>query len=150
MKKVISLILLLVSTQLVAQIEKDKALHFLGGNLFGLAGAGIAKEISNGNRFWTFAGAVGGSALVGVGKEAIDSREGGSGWSNGDLLATVLGGVTVGITIDLFTDHSSRRKTRPQGGLTTNNEDKIDLVLELKDGHLPSLTQLAMPELFSE
>lgn len=150
MRKVISLFLLLVSTQLFAQIEQDKALHFLGGNLYGLAGAGIAKQISKGNRFWTFAGAVGGSALIGLGKEAIDSKEGGSGWSNEDLLATIIGGATVGITIDLFTDHGSRRKTKPRGGLTTDKEDKLDLVIEFKDDQLPSLSQLAMPELFSK
>ncbi len=133
-----------------SQIENDKVLHFVGGNLFGLAGAGIAKQISHGDRFWTFAGAIGGSALAGLGKEAVDSGNGGSGWDNEDLLATVLGGVTVGITIDLFTDHKRRRKTRPMGGLTTETNTTFDIVDTMEQIPLPSLSQLAMPELFLE
>ena len=70
--------------------------------MFGLAGAGIAKQASNGNRWWTFAGAVGGSALVGLGKEAIDAGQENNSWDNDDLLATILGGVTVGVVIDIF------------------------------------------------
>ena len=59
------LIFFLIFQQSFSQIERAKALHFVGGGLFGLAGAGIAKEISDGNRWWTFAGSVGGATLVG-------------------------------------------------------------------------------------
>ncbi|WP_210423674.1 hypothetical protein [Croceivirga thetidis] len=127
-----------------AQIENDKILHFVGGNLYGLAGAGIAKQVSNGNRFWTFAGAIGGSALVGLGKEAIDSNPNGSGWDNGDLLATILGGATVGITIDIFTDHKKNRKTKPQGGLTVGFVPELQ-ELQMVDNRLPTLSELALP-----
>lgn len=112
MKKVLALILILMTVHGHAQIERDKALHFVGGNLFGLAGAGIAKHLSDGNRFWTFAGAVGGATLIGLGKEAVDAGQRENGWDNDDLLATVLGGVTVGVTIDLFTDHKGKRKRK--------------------------------------
>lgn len=150
MKKAITLFFFVVSINSEAQIENDKILHFVGGNLYGLAGAGIAKQISNGNRFWTFAGAIGGSALVGLGKEAIDSRPNGSGWDNEDLLATVLGGATVGITIDIFTNHKKQGSTKPRGGLTVENlpyqfNNQFDLARTL-----PTFSELSMPSLFNE
>lgn len=95
-----------------SQIENDKALHFAGGALFGLAGAGIAKEVSGGDRAWTFVGAVGSALLVGLGKEAIDAGQEGNSWDNGDILATVLGGVAVGFTIDVFTKNKRRKQAK--------------------------------------
>ncbi|WP_209065902.1 hypothetical protein [Croceivirga sp. JEA036] len=145
MSRIITIFLLCCFFKTHAQIENDKALHFLGGNLYGLAGAGIAKQISKGDRFWTFAGAVGGSALIGLGKEAIDSGKGGSGWDNDDLLATVLGGLTVGVTIDIFTDHKKKRK------LPTNKAaNKVGYVPEINaenftNAPIPSLSQLTYP-----
>ncbi len=94
------------------QVERDKALHFLGGSLFGLAGAGIAKQASDGNRVWTFLGAVTGSAVAGVAKEAIDSGQDGNQWDNDDLAATILGGITVGVAIDLFSKKKDKRRLR--------------------------------------
>ncbi|WP_420601044.1 hypothetical protein [Flagellimonas sp.] len=114
-----TLLIFMIGAQLHGQIERDKALHFLGGSLFGLAGAGVAKQISDGNRAWTFAGAVIGSALVGIGKETIDAGQEGNQWDNDDLLATILGGVTVGVTIELFS--KKRNKRRPMGSLKTQN-----------------------------
>ena len=125
-------------------------LHFVGGNLYGLAGAGIAKQISNGDRFWTFAGAIGGSALIGLGKEAVDSRTGGSGWDNDDLMATILGGATVGVTIDLFTNHKKRRKKRAGGSLTTMNYRILPSIKALPDSRLPSLVQLENAPLYCD
>ena len=119
-----------------SQIENDKVLHFAGGALFGLAGAGIAKEISDGNRYWTFAGAVGGALLVGIGKEAIDSGQDGNSWDNGDVLATALGGVAVGFTIDIFTG----KKRRNQSRTTRLNYDK-NLNVFFEDG-LPTWNEL--------
>ncbi|MBO0324011.1 hypothetical protein J0X14_17005 [Muricauda sp. CAU 1633] len=106
------------------QVERDKALHFLGGNLFGLAGAGIAKQASDGNRIWTFVGSVAGSALIGVAKEAVDSGQQENGWDNDDLAATVLGGVTVGITIDLFSKKDDNKRLR--GNYSQRDEQKFN------------------------
>lgn len=147
------LVLVLVVNQAHSQIGRDKVLHFAGGSLFGLAGAGIAKEISDGNRFWTFAGAVGGSLLVGLGKEAIDAGQSDNGWDNDDLLATVLGGVTVGIAIDIFTDHGRTKKRR--AAIATrhpfepqNHNDQLveDFDFDTSDTTLPSLNYLSIPE----
>ncbi|GGD94929.1 hypothetical protein [Maribacter cobaltidurans] len=92
-----------------SQLGEDKVLHFVGGNLFGMVGAGLANQISDGNRAWTFAGSVGGSLLIGLAKEGIDQNQYG-GWDNEDLLATVLGGVTVGVTIDVFKQKKKRKR----------------------------------------
>lgn len=89
-KMIIGLLIAFFAQHASAQLGQDKVYHFLGGNLFGLAGAGLASELSDGNRGWTFAGSVGGSLLIGLAKEAIDERQYG-GWDNDDLLATVLG-----------------------------------------------------------
>ena len=112
MRRVISCLVLLFAFNLVSsQIGQDKVLHFAGGALFGLGGAGIAKEVSNGNRYWTFAGAFGGALVAGLGKEALDATKEDNRWDNGDLLATVLGGLTVGFTIDIFTNHKKKKRT---------------------------------------
>ncbi|MEX0359758.1 hypothetical protein [Flagellimonas sp.] len=142
-----TLVVLLFASQLHAQLERDKVLHFVGGGLFGLAGAGIAKHASDGNRVWTFVGAVAGSALVGVAKEAIDSGQQDNAWDNEDLLATVLGGVTVGVSIELFS--KKRNKRRPMGSLTTQTFDPEDFKVNTKayqyvdsDSQLPTINAL--------
>jgi hypothetical protein len=94
-----------------SQIKQDKVLHFLGGNLYGLVGAGVASQISDGDRTWTFIGAIGGSLLIGLAKESIDQKQYG-GWDNADLLATVLGGATVGVTIDIFKKRKQRKRDK--------------------------------------
>ncbi|MGB5482101.1 MAG: hypothetical protein WBM91_13555 [Eudoraea sp.] len=97
----ILVMLLFVQFSMRSQIEEDKALHFAAGAFSGAAGALIASKISKRNRFWTVTGSVAASLMAGLAKEAIDKGNGGK-WDNGDLAATVLGGVTVGVSIELF------------------------------------------------
>ena len=136
------------------QVERDKALHFLGGNLFGLAGAGIAKQMSDGNRVWTFVGSVAGSALIGVAKEAVDAGQEGNQWDNEDLAATVLGGVTVGVTIELFSKKNDKKRLR--GQYTQTNKNDFDYQLKAKTEALvletipPSLNSLGFSYSFFE
>ncbi len=111
-KNVLVLITFLCSLSLLhAQLENDKILHFGAGALSGAAGAFLASEISDGDRAWTYVGAVGTSLLVGLAKESLDKNNGNT-WDNGDLGATVLGGVTVGVTIDLFSGKKRRNRTQ--------------------------------------
>ncbi|MFD0799482.1 hypothetical protein ACFQZJ_18570 [Maribacter chungangensis] len=114
-------------TNSYGQLEQDKALHFLGGNLYGLVGAGVASQISKGNRTWTFAGSLGGSLLIGLAKEAIDQNQY-NGWDNADLLATVLGGASVGVTIDIF----KQKKKRKRDALYKQAIDHVELIAPLK------------------
>jgi hypothetical protein len=75
MKKILTISLLLfLAVKAYGQIEQDKVLHYLGGNLYGLVGAGVANEISDGDRTWTFVGAVGGSLLIGLAKQQRSTR----------------------------------------------------------------------------
>ncbi|GLU45518.1 hypothetical protein [Allomuricauda sp. NBRC 101325] len=110
--RIATLLFFVLATSTYAQLEHDKTLHFIGGSLFGLAGAGIAKQASKGNRVWTFVGAVASSAIVGVAKEAVDASNPSNSWDNEDLAATILGGVTVGLAIELFAKKDSHRRLR--------------------------------------
>lgn len=151
MKKLISALVFLMCIHFVSGQDRDKVLHYIGGNLYGLAGAGIAKQISKGDRWWTFAGAIGGSALVGLGKEAIDAGQRENGWDNDDLWATILGGATVGMVIDIA-GGKKRRKLRDKAAQTSTtlhfqrtwpNQD----LTEITDfDRLPTWSELAMPK----
>jgi hypothetical protein len=111
--KIILFLLLFTQMTLCAQIRRDHVQHFGAGLLAGGAGALVASELSDGNRFWIFSGAVAGSLIAGVIKEAIDAGQEDNKWDNGDLAATAAGGVTIGITIDLFSAKSRKRKRGP-------------------------------------
>ena len=143
-----TLLFLMLVSHCHGQVERDKALHFLGGNLFGLAGAGIAKQASNGNRIWTFVGSVAGSTLIGLGKEAVDAGQRENGWDNDDLAATILGGVTVGVSIDLFAKKDDRKRLR--GRYSNLNLKKQKRVFHphtefvVLEGKLPSLNTLGI------
>lgn len=89
------------------QVKQDKVLHFAAGAISGAAGAFIASEISNRNRFWTVTGAIAASLLTGLTKETLDKRDGRA-WRNADVAATVLGGVTVGVSIELFSKKNGK------------------------------------------
>lgn len=125
------------------QIEHDKTLHFLGGNLFGLVGAGIAGEISDGDRTWTFVGSLGGSLLIGLAKESIDQRQYG-GWDNADLLATVLGGATVGLTIDIFKKRKQRKRDKLFKDAVGRSYFDIKKTFPVKTLEINSLSLLGM------
>lgn len=106
MKKLLTLFLFTVCS--LSHAQNDKLLHFGAGVVAGGAGAFLAHEISGGDKWWTIAGAVGTSLLAGMAKEAIDKNEYGT-WDNGDLAATVAGGVTVGLAIEIFSGRKNRQ-----------------------------------------
>ena len=116
-----------VHASVYGQIERDHMLHFAAGAASGAAGQLIASELSGQNRFWGFAGSITASLAAGLVKEAVDANEPDNKWDNKDLAATVLGGVTVGVTIDLF---SSRSRKRKQNALARiRNKDARSLAL---------------------
>ena len=83
-----------MSISLNAQtIQKDKQKHFIAGVVSGFVGSKITKH--------KFLGALVSSIIVGVGKEVYDEIKY-KGFDNKDILATALGGLTVGVTIKIF------------------------------------------------
>lgn len=150
MKKLIPTLVFLMCLHFVSGQDRDKVLHYIGGNLYGLAGAGIAKQISKGDRWWTFAGAIGGSTLIGLGKEAVDASQRENGWDNDDLWATILGGATVGVVIDIAGGKKRRRlKESPSKSSTAFYiDDQLSLSVTnfITDlDRLPTLSEMAMP-----
>jgi len=138
-----TLFILLSLHTMYGQLEQDKVLHFLGGNLYGLVGAGIASEISDGDRTWTFVGAVGGSLLIGLAKESIDQKQYG-GWDNTDLLATVLGGATIGVTIDIFKKKKQRKRDQLFKDAVETSQFSIQRTFPIKTTEVSSLFVLGM------
>ena len=115
------LVLLFLLAGYVSHAQNDKLLHYGAGIVAGGAGAFLAHEISGGDKWWTIAGAVGGSLLAGAAKEAIDKNRYGT-WDNGDLAATVAGGVTVGIAIEIFHGRKKRKSAK-------RSDDSVQLVM---------------------
>ena len=111
--KVIILCILIFFTALPmsAQLDKDKVLHFGAGAVSGIAGAIIADKVSDGDPYWRFAGALTASLLAGLAKEAYDENKY-KGWDNRDLAATVLGGITAGVTFNIFSKNRKKRKNK--------------------------------------
>ncbi|PRX55495.1 hypothetical protein [Flagellimonas meridianipacifica] len=146
MKRLIpTVVVLCLAITMHGQIERDKALHFVGGGLFGLVGAGVAKKASDGNRVWTFVGAVAGSTLIGLAKESVDASQEDNGWDNDDLLATILGGVAVGVTIELFSKKDKDGRLRYSGRSVAIQPqlepfDVVFLNKENTEESLPNLT----------
>lgn len=115
-----NLVLLLFLFSLVGHAQSDdKLLHYGAGVATGAVGAFIAHEISGGDKWWSIAGALGGSLAAGLAKEAIDKNKYGV-WDNGDLAATVAGGVTVGIAIEIFSGRKKRSTARRSRGKASN------------------------------
>ena len=150
MKNIFAFLFILISLHSTySQVEQDKVLHFLGGNLFGLVGAGVASQISDGDRTWTFIGAIGGSLLIGLAKESIDQKQYG-GWDNADLLATVLGGATVGVTIDIFKKRKQRKRDKLFKDAVSYSELEIKKIFLIENAEINSLSLLGMSKAVME
>lgn len=111
-------------TRLSAQVEQDKVLHFGIGALSGAAGAYVASELTDRNRFWTVTGSIATSLLAGLAKEYMDEQNSNNSWDNADLGATVLGGITVGVTIELFSRKNGKRYQSHFRGKNTDHAQR--------------------------
>lgn len=107
----VPLFVLFSSHLAMGQVTFDEKLHFGAGIVAGAAGGFVAHKISKGDKWWTIAGAVGTSLVAGVAKEAIDEAQDGD-WDNRELAATALGGVVVGVTIEVFSGKKNKKKAR--------------------------------------
>ncbi|MCJ7465654.1 MAG: hypothetical protein MUO53_03060 [Maribacter sp.] len=99
------------ATQAQSTIGVDKLKHFGVGFAIGAVGGYTANKIFKGNRYWTWAGAVGSSLAAGLVKENIDKNEY-DGWDNNDILFTTLGGAVSGLALELLLK-KNRRSRKP-------------------------------------
>lgn len=96
-----------------AQIPEDKLKHLGAGVVIGGISGLAANQLFNGDRYWTWSAAIGGSLAAGIAKESYDKSRGGS-WDNADILYTAIGGVVSGLVFELFVNKSGcRRRGRP-------------------------------------
>ena len=92
MKKI--LLTLLISTSISSANffqEKDKKLHIGVTYPIGLVASMIATK-NGATKTEAFFWGLGSAIIIGLAKEAYDSREGGSGFDNRDMIANAIGG----------------------------------------------------------
>lgn len=109
MKSILFLVVLIISTNLTAQDPGDAAKHIGAGVVIGVAGGFAAHKLTNGQRGWKWAGAVGSSLAAGLAKETFYDKPRGNEWEAKDVLYTTLGGVLSGMALDILTSNSRRR-----------------------------------------
>ncbi|SIR02656.1 hypothetical protein [Maribacter ulvicola] len=109
MKFIVLFFAFIISVHLHAQDPGDAAKHIGAGVVVGIAGGYAAHKISNGQKGWKWAGAVGSSLAVGLAKEGIYDQSKGYEWETKDVLYTTLGGVLAGMAIHILTDNTRRR-----------------------------------------
>ena len=101
----IFLIVFLFHLGMKAQDFNDKAKHFGAGFVIGGVGGYTANKMFDGNRYWTWAGAVGSSLVAGLAKESQDGTK-----EINDVMYTTLGGVASGLLLELLLN--KKRKSR--------------------------------------
>ena len=82
-------------------IETDKQSHMLGGTFGGTIGYELLYEKTK-NENKAFLGAIAGALIVGTLKESYDSTRTNNKFDNNDLIATIGGGIIIGLTINLI------------------------------------------------
>jgi len=102
MKKLILISLLLSFFNLNAQLltEDDKQRHYAAGVVIGSLAYGIILEETQ-DKTTAFIASIAAAVAAGYLKETYDKKRGYS-FDNRDLLATTYGGLTIGITLDIF------------------------------------------------
>ena len=95
----------LSNAQLLA--ENDKQKHYVAGALIGGITYGVILQETEDKKlaFW---GSIASSLVAGYIKETSDKNSGYY-FDNRDLLATTLGGLSVGVTFDIFTRKGKKK-----------------------------------------
>lgn len=109
MKLWIAILIVLFVQGVNAQIniEHDKKLHFAAGVVAGGFGYDLVMKKTN-NRKFALLGSIASAFAAGTMKELYDAKVLKGKIDEKDLLATTLGGLTVGVTINLFNKKKSR------------------------------------------
>jgi len=109
MKNLILIVLFILPTLSFSQptMEQDKLQHFFAGTVIGGITYGLVLEESK-NKTTAFIASIAGAVAAGYIKETYDKKHGYS-FDNNDFLATVSGGLTIGITLDIFAKDNKRK-----------------------------------------
>tara|TARA_R110002012_G_scaffold37245_1_gene104504 strand:- start:837 stop:1223 length:387 start_codon:yes stop_codon:yes gene_type:complete len=114
MKLILPLAFSLLFISLNAQTfieQEDKKLHYAAGILYGSVGYSyVWLKTKNKNK--AIMGGLCSSLMVGIGKELIDSTQKGNMFDVEDLAATALGGISIGVTFNLFKNEKNSKKIR--------------------------------------
>ena len=100
MKILITLLMLLCISSSCYALDYDKKLHIGASAVAGLAATAFVQAMipeASGVKKFVCATAL--AMIPGIAKEAYDSRSGGSGWDNEDLLADFVGAAGMPATI---------------------------------------------------
>lgn len=143
--------LLLACSYSQGQATSNAVKHLGAGVAIGAVGGYAAHKIFNGNRAWTWAGAVGSSLAAGLAKETYDQSRGAAVWENDDIIYTATGGVISGLVMDMLLNkrRSSGKKcgcpplanymNRIDSNFTTDFEtDSGDIAAAIQANHLIS------------
>lgn len=95
-------ILLLLLNYWRYSFTTDKKLHALVGALLGSVGYLVTYKLTYGNRLASCLVGICLAWFVGFLKEVYDSRDGGSGFNDADLIYTILGGIVFSVITDLL------------------------------------------------
>ena len=112
MRSMFFILIIFISGGIDAQIALDKQKHYVAGIITATTGYEVVYRITGDKRKARCAGVLA-SILVGVMKETFDAHRPGAGFDPEDLSATILGGLTFGITIKLLDKrrHGKTKKT---------------------------------------
>jgi len=91
------------------EIPKDKQMHFVAGTITGTLGYNYVYSKTK-DRKKAFVAGIITSIAVGICKESLDATQPGNNFDLKDLAATTLGGITIGITINLFDKKKKKKK----------------------------------------
>ncbi|WP_405413736.1 hypothetical protein [Maribacter sp. Asnod1-A12] len=130
----------------------DAAKHLGAGVVIGGVGGYAANKLSNGNRAWTWTGAVGSAFAAGLAKEAIYDSSRGADWETRDVVFTTLGGVISALALEVFTGSGSNgrggnRRGKSCGCLVAQidhtNQIQLPVFVENGTGDISSELQAA-------
>lgn len=109
MKKLFTLLFILFTLNTNAQLltEHDKQRHFAAGAIIGGISYGIILQETE-DKHLAFWGSIATSFVAGYLKETRDKHQGAK-FDDRDLLATTLGGLSIGVTFDIFTRNGKKK-----------------------------------------
>tara|TARA_R110000737_G_scaffold151819_1_gene181121 strand:- start:563 stop:1033 length:471 start_codon:yes stop_codon:yes gene_type:complete len=148
MKSIALLYLIFSIPSIYAQSSADAVKHLGAGIVIGGVGGYAANKISNSQRGWTWAGAVGSSLAAGLAKEAFYDKPKGANWETRDVVFTTLGGVVSALVLEVFTGNDGNRRGRSGNGKKCGClVAKLDLDQELD---LPTFVENGTGDITSE